>query len=58
MEKPGEFLKDKQVMLTTLGYMLKGRKHNARARRVAGPSRAEMLRIVARPEPAESSQAA
>ena len=47
LEKPGEFLKDKRIMLTTLMYMLGGRKRNANARKVNGPAREQMLEILA-----------
>ena len=43
MEKPGEFLKDWRIRLTIFRYMLSGRKKNAAARIVPGPSRMEML---------------
>ena len=46
LEKPGEFMKDWRIVLTTFRYMLAGRKHNADARKVSGPSRDEMLKIV------------
>ena len=47
LEKPREFLKDKRIMLTTLMYMLGGRKRNANARKVNGPAREQMLEILA-----------
>jgi hypothetical protein len=43
MEKPGEFLKNWRIRLTIFRYMLSGRKKNAAARIVPGPSRTEML---------------
>ena len=47
VEKPGDFLKDQRVRWTILGYMLRGRKRNARARIQPGPERLEMLKRVA-----------
>ena len=46
LEKPGEFMKDWRIVLTTFRYMLAGRTTNANARKVSGPSRDEMLKIV------------
>ncbi len=43
VEKPGDFLKDQKIRWTVLGYMLRGRKRNARARIQPGPKRAAML---------------
>ena len=47
MEKPGEFLKDWRIRMTIFRYMLYGRARNAKARVQNGPSRQEMLRLVA-----------
>lgn len=47
MEKPGEFLNDWHVKLTIFRYMLRGRTRNAKARVQNGPSRQEMLTLVA-----------
>lgn len=58
MEKPGEFLKDWRILATTLGYMLRGRKRNAGSRKVNGPSRQEMLDIVARARAPDQDEAA
>ena len=46
LEKPGDFLKDKRILLTTMAYMLGGRKRNANARKVNGPGRQQMLTIL------------
>ncbi|GIS18154.1 MAG: hypothetical protein CM15mP120_00700 [Pseudomonadota bacterium] len=43
VEKPGDFLKDQKFRWTVLGYMLRGRKRNARAPHPTGPKRAAML---------------
>ena len=47
LEKPGEFLKDKRILLTTFAYMLGGRRRNASARKVNGPPRQRMHEILA-----------
>ncbi len=47
IEKPGEFLQDKQVKRTIFRYMLRGRKRNAQARVQRGPDRNAMLQQVA-----------
>jgi 2-polyprenyl-6-methoxyphenol hydroxylase-like FAD-dependent oxidoreductase len=47
LEKPGKFLEDPKIKRTVFRYMLKGRKRNASARLQVGPSRAEMLQLVA-----------
>ena len=47
MEKPGEFLNDWRVKMTIFRYMLRGRKRNAKSRVQNGPSRQEMLALVA-----------
>jgi len=47
MEKPGEFLKDWRIRLTILRYMLMGRNKNAASRIVPGPSRLEILALMA-----------
>ena len=46
LETPGEFLNERKVRLTVFRYMLKGRKKNAAARIVNGPSRLEMLALL------------
>lgn len=46
LEKPGDFLKDWRVRLAVFRYMLYGRKRNAGARMVRGPSRDEMLKLI------------
>ena len=46
LEKPGDFLKDPAIRFTIFRYMLKGRKKNAAARIVSGPSRDEMLAML------------
>lgn len=51
VEKPGDFLKDQRVRWTILGYMLRGRKRNARARIQPGPERLAMLEHVASLQP-------
>ena len=51
IEKPGDFLKDQQVRWTVLGYMLRGRKRNARARIQPGPKRLAMLQHLAESKP-------
>ena len=45
-EKPGAFLKDKKIRNTIYRYMLRGRKKNASASIVDGPTRDEMLSII------------
>jgi hypothetical protein len=45
-EKPGAFLKDKKIRNTIYKYMLRGRKKNASASIVEGPTRDEMLSII------------
>ena len=47
IEKPGDFLKEQRVRWTILGYMLRGRKRNARERIQPGPSRLKMLEHIA-----------
>lgn len=47
MEKPGDFLKDNRIRWTVLRYMLRGRSSNAQARYQRGPSRQDMLDVVA-----------
>lgn len=47
MEKPGEFLNDWRIKLTIFRYMLRGRTRNAKSRVQNGPSRAQMLALVA-----------
>jgi flavin-dependent dehydrogenase len=49
LEKPGDFLKDRAIRRTVFRYMLKGRKRNAAKRLQRGPSRQEMLQLVAQP---------
>jgi len=46
LEKPGDFLKEPAIRFTIFRYMLKGRKKNAAARIVSGPSRDEMLTML------------
>ncbi len=46
LEKPGAFLEDRKTRLIVLLYMFRGRKRNATARIVRGPSRAEMLSLI------------
>jgi len=46
LEKPGDFLKEPAIRFTIFRYMLKGRKKNAAARIVSGPSRDEMLAML------------
>ena len=48
LEKPGAFLEDRRTQLIVLLYMLRGRSRNAATRIVRGPSRAEMLALVAK----------
>lgn len=48
LEKPGTFLKDRRTRLLIFAYMLRGRRRNAAERRQRGPSRAEMLALVAK----------
>lgn len=55
LEPPGEFLKDWRTRLTILRYMLYGRKHNAKARVQHGPSRNEMLALIAEQEQTEAA---
>ena len=56
LEEPGAFLQEPRVRRTVLRYMFRGRKRNAAARRVPGPSRDDTLRLVrnqAAPAPAD-----
>jgi len=46
LEKPGAFLEDRKTRLIVFLYMFRGRKRNATARMVRGPSRAEMLSLI------------
>ena len=46
VENPGDFLKDKQTRRTVFGYMLRGRKRNAKARVQRGLSRTQMMQHV------------
>ncbi len=46
LEKPGAFLEDKKTRLIVFLYMFRGRKRNASARIVRGPSRTEMLSLI------------
>jgi len=46
LEKPGAFLEDRKIRLIVFLYMLRGRKRNASARIVRGPSRTEMLALI------------
>lgn len=46
LEKPGAFLEDRKTRLIIFLYMFRGRKRNAGARIVRGPSRAEMLELI------------
>ncbi len=46
LETPGAFLEDRKIRLTVFLYMLRGRKRNASARIVRGPSRTEMLDLI------------
>ncbi len=48
LEKPGAFLKDRRTQLIVMMYMLRGRSRNAATRIVRGPSRDEMLALVAK----------
>jgi 2-polyprenyl-6-methoxyphenol hydroxylase-like FAD-dependent oxidoreductase len=48
LEKPGAFLEDRRTQLIVMSYMLRGRSRNAAARIVRGPSRNEMLAVVAK----------
>ena len=43
VEKPGDFLNDARIKRTIFLYMLRGRKHNAKARVQRGLSRREMM---------------
>ena len=47
LEPPGTFLNDRRTRLIVFAYMLRGRRRNAAARIQRGPSRREMLRLVA-----------
>jgi 2-polyprenyl-6-methoxyphenol hydroxylase-like FAD-dependent oxidoreductase len=47
LEKPGAFLTDRRTQLIVLLYMLRGRARNAAERIVRGPSRDEMLALIA-----------
>jgi 2-polyprenyl-6-methoxyphenol hydroxylase-like FAD-dependent oxidoreductase len=47
LEKPGAFLQDRRTRMIVLLYMLRGRRRNAQARHQRGPSRTQMLEIVA-----------
>ena len=47
LEKPGQFLTEPRIRLTIIRYMLRGRRRNAAARIQQGPSREEMLALVA-----------
>jgi 2-polyprenyl-6-methoxyphenol hydroxylase-like FAD-dependent oxidoreductase len=47
LERPGGFLKDPKIRRTVLRYMLRGRRRNASKRLQIGPSRDEMLELVA-----------
>jgi 2-polyprenyl-6-methoxyphenol hydroxylase-like FAD-dependent oxidoreductase len=47
LERPGMFLKDPKIRRTVLLYMLRGRRRNAAKRLQIGPSRSEMLELVA-----------
>jgi 2-polyprenyl-6-methoxyphenol hydroxylase-like FAD-dependent oxidoreductase len=46
LEIPGTFLKERRIRLTIFRYMLYGRRRNAAARIVNGPSRDEMLALL------------
>lgn len=46
LEKPGEFMKDRVVLLLTLRYLLRGAGAGAASRTVNGPGREEMLSII------------
>ncbi|MCZ6503369.1 MAG: hypothetical protein O6945_12735, partial [Gammaproteobacteria bacterium] len=46
LEKPGEFLKDWNIRMTILRYLLKGRKKNVARRLVPGPGRIELHQLL------------
>ena len=49
LERPGAFLRQPDVRLTILRYLLRGRKRNTRLRLEPGPDREEMHRLVGIP---------
>lgn len=54
LERPGDFLKDARIRRTVFRYMLKGRRRNAAKRLQVGPSRDEMLTLVAGSVPVDA----
>lgn len=55
LEKPGAFLEEKSIKRAVMLYMLRGRRRNAAKRLQRGPSRREMLDLVAERAGAYSS---
>ncbi|MFM8354585.1 MAG: FAD-dependent oxidoreductase [Gammaproteobacteria bacterium] len=58
LERPGDFLKDSRIRRTVFRYMLKGRRRNASKRLQVGPSRADMLTLVAGAAPQSATPTA
>ncbi|MEM1231830.1 MAG: FAD-dependent oxidoreductase [Pseudomonadota bacterium] len=57
LEAPGAFLKERKSRWIVLAYMLRGRRRNAAARLMRGPSRQEMLAIATAAVPAAAASA-